>query len=207
MVFCVFLHGLLLSLKFIDIYLLTSYRCVSCSGHQRTQCKQQQQSVHAGYSRFQYLAWMCTTILPQNIWHQNLDFSASNFFYWFLIIKSWSNLEFFRFLPRHISPSCCLCILQPGPWVQRTKISLEYQFAIWKGLVDAALRMPLHPFGTLFLHLLNMPLPLITLRAAWRLAYLMCRIPRSIDSYIVWVYCLWLFQCFPLTCAFERSLW
>ena len=69
--------------------------------------------------------------------------------------------------PRHISPSCCLCILQPGPCDQRTKISSEYQDAVWKGSVDAALRMPLHPFGTLSLHLLNVPFPLIPSRAAW----------------------------------------
>ena len=96
--------------------------------------------------------------------------------------------------PRHISPSCCHCILQPGTFDQRTKISSEYQDAIWKGLVDAALRMPLHPFGTLSLHVLNVPLPLIPSRAAWSLIYLMWRIHRSIDSYIVWVYCLWLFS-------------
>ena len=73
--------------------------------------------------------------------------------------------------PRHISPSCCLCILQPGPCDQRTKIS----------------SIPLQ-----YLHLLNVPLPLIPSRAAWRLIYLMWRIPRSTESYIVWVYCLWL---------------
>ena len=95
--------------------------------------------------------------------------------------------------PRHISPSCCLCILQPGPCDQRTKISSEYQDAVWKGFVDAALRMPLHTFGALFLHLLNVPLPMIPSRAAWRLTCLMWRIPRSTDSYIVWVYSLWLF--------------
>ena len=72
----------------------------------------------------------------------------------------------------------------------------ECQDAVWKGLVDAALRMPLHPFGTLSLHLLNVPLPLIPSRAAWRLIYLMWRIPRSTESYIVWVYCLWLFLVF-----------
>ena len=95
--------------------------------------------------------------------------------------------------PRHISPSCCLCTLPPGPCDQRTKISSECQDAVWKGLVDAALRMLLHPFGTLSLHLLNVPLPLIPSRAVWRLIYLMWRIPRSTDSYIVWVCCLWLF--------------
>ena len=94
---------------------------------------------------------------------------------------------------RHISPSCCLCTLPPGPCDQRTKISSECQDAVWKGLVDAALRMLLHPFGTLSLHLLNVPLPLIPSRAVWRLIYLMWRIPRSTDSYIVWVCCLWLF--------------
>ena len=93
---------------------------------------------------------------------------------------------------QHIFPSCCLCILRPGPCDQRTKISSECQDAVWKGLVDAALRMPLHPFGTLYLHLLNEPLPLIPSRAAWRLIYLMWRIPRFTESYIVWVYCLWL---------------
>ena len=98
--------------------------------------------------------------------------------------------------PRHISPSCCLGILQPYPCDQRTKNSSEYQDAVWKGLVDAALRMPLHPFGTLSLHLLNVPLPLIPSRTARRLTYLMWRIPRSTDSYIVWVYCLWLFSVF-----------
>ena len=108
--------------------------------------------------------------------------------------------------PRHISPSCCLCTLPPGPCDQRTKISSECQDAVWKGLVDAALRMPLHPFGTLSLHLLNVPLPLIPSRAAWRLIYLMWRIPRSTESYIVWVYCLWLFfLCFLLTSAFEHG--
>ena len=60
-----------------------------------------------------------------------------------------------------------------------------------EGLVDAALRMPLHPY-TVNLHLLNVPLPLIPSRAAWRLIHLMWRIPRSTESYIVWVYCLWL---------------
>ena len=70
--------------------------------------------------------------------------------------------------PLHISPSCCLCILQPGPCNQRTKISSECQDAVWKGLVDAALRMPLHPFGTLYLHLLNVLLPLTPSRAAWK---------------------------------------
>ena len=78
--------------------------------------------------------------------------------------------------PRHIFPSCCLCILRPGPCDQRTKISSDCQDAVWKGLVDAALRMPLHPFGTLYLHLLNVPLPLIPSRAAWRVIYLMWRI-------------------------------
>ena len=92
--------------------------------------------------------------------------------------------------PQHISPGCCLCILQPGPCHQRTKISSECQDAVWKGLVDAALRMPLYPFGTLSLPLLNVPLPLIPSRAAWRLIYLMWRIiPRSTESYIVSVYC------------------
>ena len=98
--------------------------------------------------------------------------------------------------PRHISPSCCLCILQPGPCDQRTKISSECQDAVWEGLVDAALRMPLQPFGTISLHLLNVPLPLIPPRAAWRFIYLMRRIPRSNEPYIVWVYCLWLFLVF-----------
>ena len=69
----------------------------------------------------------------------------------------------------------------------------EYQDAVWKGLVDAALHMPLHSFGTLSLHLLNLPLPLIPSRAAWRLTCLMWHILRSTDFYIVWVYCLWLF--------------
>ena len=106
--------------------------------------------------------------------------------------------------PRHISPSCCLCILQPGPCDQRTKISSECQDAVWKGLVDAALRMPLHPFGTLCLHLLNVPLPLIPSRAAWRLIYLMWRITRSTESYIVWVYYLWLiFSVFYLQALFS----
>ena len=95
--------------------------------------------------------------------------------------------------PWHISPSCCLCIRQPGPCDQRPKISSEYQDSVWKGLVDAALRIPLHPFGTLSLQLLNVPLPLIPSRVAWRLTYLMRRSPRSTDSYIVWIYCLWLF--------------
>ena len=100
--------------------------------------------------------------------------------------------------PRHISPSCCLCTLPPGPCDQRTKISSECQDAVWKVLVDAALRMPLHPFGTLSLHLLNVPLPLIPSRAAWRLIYLMWRVPRSTESYIVWVYCFWLFLVFSI---------
>ena len=91
---------------------------------------------------------------------------------------------------------CCLCILPPGPGDQRTKISSECQEAVWKGLVDTAMLMPLHPFGTLYLHLLNVPLPLILSRAAWRLIYSMWRIPRSTESYIVRVYCLWLiFSC------------
>ena len=92
--------------------------------------------------------------------------------------------------PRHISPSCCVCILQPGPCDRRIQIS---KMPFGRGLVHAALRMPLHPFGTLFLHLLNVPLSLIPSRAAWRPTYLMWHIPRSTDSYIVWVYCLWLF--------------
>ena len=75
------------------------------------------------------------------------------------------------------APACisqfCLGIIQPGPSDQRTKISSEYQDAVWKGLVDPALRMPLRPVGTLSLHLLNVPLPLIPSRAAWRLTYLM----------------------------------
>ena len=105
--------------------------------------------------------------------------------------------------PRHISPSCWLCILQPGPCNQRTKISLGCQDAVWRGLVDAALRMPLHPFGTLPLHLLNTPLPLTPSRAAWSHIYLMWRIPRSAESYIVWVYCLWLF----LVCSTYKRSW
>ena len=52
------------------------------------------------------------------------------------------------------------------PRRSETKISSEYQGAIWKGLADAALRMPLHLFGTPSLHLLNMDLPLIPSRAA-----------------------------------------
>ena len=84
--------------------------------------------------------------------------------------------------PRYISPSCCLGILQPCPCDQRTKNCSEYQDAVWKGLVDAALRMPLHPFGTFSLHLLNVPLPLIPSRTARRLTYLMWRIHRSTDS-------------------------
>ena len=98
--------------------------------------------------------------------------------------------------PCHISPSCCLCILQPCPCDQRTKISSECRDAVWKGLVDAALRMPLHPFGTLSLHLFNVPLPLIPSRGACRLYYLIWRISRSTESHIVWVYCLWLFLVF-----------
>ena len=94
--------------------------------------------------------------------------------------------------PLHSSHSCCLCILQPGPCDQRANISSEYQDAVWKGSVDAALRMPLHLFGTLSLHLLNVPLPLIPSRAVWRLTNLTWHIPRSTDSYCVWVYCLWL---------------
>ena len=35
--------------------------------------------------------------------------------------------------PWHISPSCCLCILQPGPCDERTKISSECQDAVWEG--------------------------------------------------------------------------
>ena len=58
----------------------------------------------------------------------------------------------------HISSSYCLCFLQPGPCDQRTKISSEYQDALWKGLVDATLRMPLAPFGNISQHLLNVPL-------------------------------------------------
>ena len=81
----------------------------------------------------------------------------------------------------------------------------EYQDAVWKSLVDAALHMPLHSFGTLSLHLLNLPLPLIPSRAAWRLTYLMRHILRSTDFYIVWVYCLWLFQCFLHTSAFKHG--
>ena len=79
-----------------------------------------------------------------------------------------------------ISPSCCLCILQPGPCDQRPKISPEYQDAVWKGLVDAALCMPLHSFGTLSLHLLNVRLPLMPSRAVWRLIYSMWHIRRSL---------------------------
>ena len=56
------------------------------------------------------------------------------------------------------------------------------------------------------LHLLNVPLPMIPSRAAWRLTYLMWRIHRTTESYIVWVYCLSLFQCsFLLTSAFEQG--
>ena len=108
--------------------------------------------------------------------------------------------------PRRISPSRCLGILQPGPCDQRTKTSSEYQDAVWKGLVDATLRMPLHSFKTLSLNLLNVPLPLIPSRAAWRLTYFIWRSPWSTDSFIVWViYCLWLFQCYLLTSAFEHG--
>ena len=67
------------------------------------------------------------------------------------------------------------------PWHQQVILQLRY----WKGSVDAALYMPLQPFGTLYLHLLNVPLPLIPSRVAWRLIYLMWPIPRSTESYIV----------------------
>ena len=97
-----------------------------------------------------------------------------------------SLIKFCIVKPLHISPNCCLCMLQPGPCDQRPKIS-EYQDAVWKGSADAALRMPLHPSGSLSIHLLNRPLPLIPSRAVWRLPYLMWHIPRSTDSYIVWV--------------------
>ena len=100
--------------------------------------------------------------------------------------------------PLHISPSWCLCMLQPGPCDQRPKISFDYQVAVWKVLVDIALRMPLHLFGTLSLHLLNKPLSLMPSRAACRLAYLMWHFPRSTDCYIVWVYCLWFFLVFSI---------
>ena len=94
--------------------------------------------------------------------------------------------------PRH--PSCCLCILQPGPCDQRTKISSECQDVVWKGLVGTALRMPLHPFGTLYLHLLNVLLPLIPSRAAWRLIYLMSLLWCCVSIYINIIVCAKTFQ-------------
>ena len=75
---------------------------------------------------------------------------------------------------------------------EKKKIPQSAKMPFGNVLVDAALRMPLHPFGTLYLHLLNVPLSLIPSIAAWRLIYLIWRIPRSTESYIVWVYCLWL---------------
>ena len=82
-------------------------------------------------------------------------------------------------------------------WIPRTKRPVTRKMSPFDVVtMKYALRMPLHPFGTLSLHLLNVPLPLIPSRAAWRLIYLMWRIPRSTESYIVWVYCLWLFLVF-----------
>ena len=67
----------------------------------------------------------------------------------------------------HTYPSCSFCT-QIGPCDQRPKISPESQDTFPKGL-----RVPLHPFGTLSLHLLNGLVSLIPLRATLRLIYLM----------------------------------
>ena len=53
-------------------------------------------------------------------------------------------------------------------------------------------------YGAPSLHLLNVPLPLIPSRAAWRLTCLMWHIPGSTDCYIVWVYCCDSFSVFYL---------
>ena len=56
---------------------------------------------------------------------------------------------------RHTSPSGCLYILQMGACNDRPNISSKLQDAVWKGLADAVLRMLLHHFGTIYLHLLD----------------------------------------------------
>ena len=101
-----------------------------------------------------------------------------------------SSIELCMVKPLHTSPRLFVYSNQ-APAIRDQKI--KYQHVVWKGLVDAALCMPLNPFGNLSLHLLNGPFPLIPSRAAWTLAYLMWHIPRSTDPYIVLVCCLWLF--------------
>ena len=61
----------------------------------------------------------------------------------------------------------------------------------------------LHHFGTLSLHLSNVPLPLMLSRASF--IYSVRHIPRSIDFYSVRVYYSWLFLCFLFTNAFEHD--
>ena len=94
--------------------------------------------------------------------------------------------------PLHVSPSCCLCILQTGPCDQRPNIFLEYQDAVWKGLADVAPHILIYPFGTHSLHLLNVPLHFMPSRAARRLIYLMWHIPRYNDCYFVWLVNAWI---------------
>ena len=96
---------------------------------------------------------------------------------------------------RHISPSCCLCILQPGPCDQRTKILLRVPRCCLKGFGRRC-------FAYAAPSLWN-PLPapvkrassIDTFKTSLKI-YLMWRIPRSIESYIAWVYRVWPFLVF-----------
>ena len=62
----------------------------------------------------------------------------------------------------------------------------------------------LHPFGTLYLLLLHVPLPLMPSRAARGLVYLMWHIPRSNDFYFLC--CLWFFSVLAATKQLLRTL-
>ena len=92
--------------------------------------------------------------------------------------------------PLHISPSSVSVYSNQAPAIRHQKYppNTKMPFGrVWQTPLCVCRSNPLEssPY--------NAPLPLIPSRAAWRLTYLMWHIPRSTDSYIVWVYCLWPF--------------
>ena len=86
--------------------------------------------------------------------------------------NSWiQNVPAFHIKALHTT-SCCLCTLEIGPCDQRpNNSSSKFQGADWHGVANAALPMLLPRFGTLSLHLLNSPLPLMPPGAARKLMF------------------------------------
>ena len=95
--------------------------------------------------------------------------------------------------PRHIAPFVVSVCTEQAPGIRNKKYPQSTKIPFGRVWLDIALHMPLNRFDTLPPHRLNVPLPLMPSRAAWRLIYLMWHIPQFNDSYFVWIYCLYIY--------------